>query len=125
MGHRPLRRLPTLQVLLAEPVPVPGGGRCVVGGPVAFDRQDHLARPGRVLGGVVLAATGQAVEIRRRLPAARASWVQNITATASGATAQGAMFGNVINYGDAPRPGASTARQGTDSRDQEERDDQP
>jgi hypothetical protein len=67
-----------------------------------------------------------AEQVRAQLPAAQASWVQNITATASGATAQGAMFGNVINYyGDAPRPGASTARRGTDSRDQEERDDQP
>jgi hypothetical protein len=67
-----------------------------------------------------------AEQVRAQLPAAQASWVQNITATASGATAQGAMFGNVINYyGDAPRPGASTARRGMDSHDQEERDDQP
>jgi hypothetical protein len=64
-------------------------------------------------------------QIRAQLPTAQASWVQNITANAPGATAQGAMFGNVINYGDAPRPGASTARRGTGSRDQEERDDQP
>jgi hypothetical protein len=66
-----------------------------------------------------------AEQVRARLPAAQASWVQNITAAAPGATAQGAMFGNVINYhGDAPRPGASTARQGPDSRDQE-RDARP
>ena len=64
-------------------------------------------------------------QVGAQLPAAQASWVQNITATAPGATAQGAMFGNVINYyGDAPRPGASTARRGQDPRDQEW-DDQP
>jgi hypothetical protein len=64
-------------------------------------------------------------QVRAQLPTAQASWVQNISANAPGATAQGAMFGNVINYGDASRPGASTARRGTGSRDQEERDDQP
>jgi hypothetical protein len=61
-----------------------------------------------------------AEQVRAQLPAAQASWVQNITAAAPGATAQGAMFGNVINYnGDVPRPGAPTARRGPDSRDQE------
>ena len=33
-----------LQVLLAEPVPVAGGGRRVVIGPVALERQDEAAR---------------------------------------------------------------------------------
>jgi hypothetical protein len=66
-----------------------------------------------------------AEQVRAQLPAAQASWVQNITAAAPGATAQGAMFGNVINYyGDTARPGASTARQGPDSRGPE-RDSQP
>jgi hypothetical protein len=66
-----------------------------------------------------------AEQVRAQLPVAQASWVQSITAAAPGATAQGAMFGNVINYnGDVPRPGASTARRGMDSCDQE-RDDQP
>ncbi len=66
-----------------------------------------------------------AEQVRAQLPAAQASWVQTVTAAAPGATAQGAMFGNVINYyGDAPRPAASTARLDPDSRDQE-RDDQP
>jgi hypothetical protein len=66
-----------------------------------------------------------AEQVRAQLPAAQASWVQNITAAAPGATAQGAMFGNVVNYyGDAPPPGTSTARRGQDSRDQE-RDAQP
>jgi hypothetical protein len=61
-----------------------------------------------------------AEQVRGQLPAAQASWVQNITAAAPGATAQGAMFGNVINYnGDAPRPGDPTARRGPDSRDQD------
>jgi hypothetical protein len=65
-----------------------------------------------------------AEQVLAQLPAAQASWVQNITAAAPGATAQGAMFGNVINYDEVPRPGASTAQPGTDSRNQE-RDDQP
>jgi hypothetical protein len=65
-------------------------------------------------------------QVSAQLPVAQTSWVQNVTATASGANAQGAMFGNVINYyGDVPRPGASTARQDTDSRGQEDRDGQP
>ena len=63
-------------------------------------------------------------QVRAQLPAAHPSWVQNITATASGATAQGAMFGNVINYyGDVPRPGASSTRRVRDSHNQEKRDD--
>ena len=33
---------------------------------------------------------------------------QNITATAPGAVAQGAMFGNVINYADRAQPAAAT-----------------
>ena len=67
-----------------------------------------------------------AEQVRALMPAAQASWVQNVTANAPGATAQGAMFGNVINYyGDVPRPDDPTARRGPDSRDQEERDDQP
>ena len=63
-------------------------------------------------------------EIRRqasRLPQA----VQNITASAPGATAQGAMFGDVINHGDAPRPAAQKVLPGTESRDEAQRDDQP
>ncbi len=67
---------------------------------------------------------GMLEEIRRQasqLPQA----VQNITASAPGATAQGAMFGDVINYGDAPRPATPKVPPGTGSRDQEERDDQP
>ena len=38
----------SLELLLAEPVAVAGGWRGVVGGAVAFDRQDELARSGRV-----------------------------------------------------------------------------
>jgi hypothetical protein len=64
-------------------------------------------------------------QVRAQLPAAQTAWVQNIVAAAPGATAQGAMFGNLINhYGDATRPGAPTAQRGPDSRDQE-RDAQP
>jgi hypothetical protein len=67
-----------------------------------------------------------AEQVRAQLPDVQASWVQNITASASGAIAQGAMFGNVINYyDDPPPPGTSSARRGTDSREQKERDDQP
>ena len=52
-----------------------------------------------------------AEQVRAQLPTAEASWVQNITAAAPGATAQGAMFGNVVNYyGDAPPAGTSAAR---------------
>jgi hypothetical protein len=36
---------------------------------------------------------------------ARLTNIQNITASAPGATAQGAMFGNVINYGAGPTDG--------------------
>ena len=43
----------SLQVFLAKPVAVAGGGGGVVGGAVAFDGEDHLARAGGVLGGVV------------------------------------------------------------------------
>jgi hypothetical protein len=65
-----------------------------------------------------------AERVRAQLPAAHASWVQNITATASGATAQGAMFGNVINYcADVPRSGASSTPRVSDSHDQEKRHD--
>jgi hypothetical protein len=45
--------------------------------------------------------------------------VQNITASAPDASAQGAMFGNVINYGDAPRSAVSKAPPGTGSADEE------
>jgi hypothetical protein len=50
--------------------------------------------------------------------------IQNVTASAPGATAQGAMFGNVINYGDLPRPGIPKAPPGTDSLE-EEREGRP
>jgi hypothetical protein len=63
-------------------------------------------------------------EIRRqalRLPQA----VQNVTASATGATAQGAMFGDVINYGGVPRPVAPKVLPGTESRDKVQQDDQP
>jgi hypothetical protein len=63
-------------------------------------------------------------QVRAQLPAVQASWVQNVTASGPGATAQGAMLGNIFNYGDASRPGASTARPGTDSGDQEAEEDQ-
>lgn len=41
-------------------------------------------------------------QIRSQLPAAQAQWVQHISASAPGATAQGAMFGNVVNHHYAP-----------------------
>ncbi|MFG1954828.1 hypothetical protein [Micromonospora sp. NPDC048830] len=37
-------------------------------------------------------------ELLARLPAPQQQWVQNITASAPRATAQGAMFGNIINH---------------------------
>ncbi|GGM46734.1 hypothetical protein ACFFX1_18840 [Dactylosporangium sucinum] len=43
-------------------------------------------------------------EVLERLPAAQQQWVQHITASAPGATAQGVMFGNIINH-----PGPPTA----------------
>ena len=39
-------------------------------------------------------------ELRSRLPVAQQQWVQTITSSASGATAQGVMFGNIINHPD-------------------------
>ncbi|MCW3819718.1 hypothetical protein ONA91_35305 [Micromonospora sp. DR5-3] len=45
-------------------------------------------------------------EVLARLPAPQQQWVQNITASASGATAQGVMFGNIINH---PNPPAEEA----------------
>ena len=39
-------------------------------------------------------------ELLVRLPKAQQQWVQNITADAVGAIAQGVMFGNIYNYGD-------------------------
>jgi hypothetical protein len=47
-------------------------------------------------------------EIRRHAGQPQAQ--QNITATATGAVAQGAMFGNVINYGNPSRSAAPTSR---------------
>ncbi|MFG1954432.1 hypothetical protein [Micromonospora sp. NPDC048830] len=52
-------------------------------------------------------------EIRSRLPTPQQQWVQNITASASGATAQGAMFGNVINHYGPPTAGPPV-RSGSD-----------
>jgi hypothetical protein len=63
-------------------------------------------------------------EIRRqtsRLPQA----VQTITASAPGATAQGAMFGDVINHGDPLRPAAPKVPPSTESGDRAQRDDRP
>lgn len=37
-------------------------------------------------------------QLRARLPAPQQQWVQSITASAPGATAQGVMFGNIINH---------------------------
>lgn len=37
-------------------------------------------------------------ELLTRLPTPQQQWVQNITASAVGATAQGVMFGNIINH---------------------------
>lgn len=37
-------------------------------------------------------------EVQVQLPPVQQQWVQNITASAPGATAQGAMFGSVINH---------------------------
>jgi hypothetical protein len=47
---------------------------------------------------------------------ARLMNTQNITASASGATAQGAMFGNVINYGARAADGGPHASRRTDPR---------
>ncbi|MEO3927400.1 hypothetical protein ABGB07_26540 [Micromonosporaceae bacterium B7E4] len=41
-------------------------------------------------------------ELQAKLPAARQQWIQNVTAAAPGATAQGVMFGNIVNH---PAPG--------------------
>jgi hypothetical protein len=38
------------------------------------------------------------VRVERTLPAGHQTWTQSVTASASGAVAQGAMFGNVINH---------------------------
>ncbi|WP_328345482.1 hypothetical protein [Micromonospora sp. NBC_00421] len=55
-------------------------------------------------------------ELLTRLPTPQQQWIQNITATASGATAQGVMFGSIINHpappgtdpiGPVPDPGPS------------------
>ncbi|TDB81056.1 hypothetical protein [Micromonospora sp. KC721] len=48
-------------------------------------------------------------ELQSQLPAVQRQWVQHITASAAGATAQGVMFGNIINQpappaADRPRP---------------------
>jgi len=51
----------SFEVFLAEPVAVPGGRRRVVRGSVTLDREDHLAGPGRVLGGEVDPVAGAAV----------------------------------------------------------------
>jgi hypothetical protein len=53
-------------------------------------------------------------ELLARLPTPRQQWVQNITATASDATAQGVMFGNMINHLSPPAagPGDPTAGEG-------------
>ncbi|WP_433357930.1 hypothetical protein ACQPYV_12735 [Micromonospora saelicesensis] len=37
-------------------------------------------------------------ELVTRLPTAQQQWIQHITATASGATAQGVMFGSIVNH---------------------------
>jgi hypothetical protein len=68
---------------------------------------------------------GQGIELRRVLDEeltpllsaveqARLQNIQNITASASGATAQGAMFGNIINYRTGPEDGSPHASSGTD-----------
>ena len=44
-------------------------------------------------------------ELRARLPEPQRQWVQNIVATETGATAQGVMFGNIINYSGPPAGG--------------------
>jgi hypothetical protein len=51
--------------------------------------------------------------------------VQNITASASGATAQGAMFGQIINYSESTRPDAQTERSRTGSTGSTGEDGQP
>lgn len=50
-------------------------------------------------------------ELLARLPTPQQQWIQNITASASGATAQGAMFGNIINH-----PGPPAADPGDPAR---------
>lgn len=37
-------------------------------------------------------------DLQAKLPPAQQQWVQNVTATATGAVAQGVMFGNIINH---------------------------
>jgi len=51
-------------------------------------------------------------QVRAQLPAPQQQWVQNITASAAGATAQGVMIGNIFN-----QPGPSASHQ---DREQEE-----
>ncbi|MEU8263212.1 hypothetical protein AB0C02_21595 [Micromonospora sp. NPDC048999] len=48
-------------------------------------------------------------ELLARLPAPQQQWVQNITASAPGATAQGVMFGNIITH-PAPATGEGPPR---------------
>lgn len=47
-------------------------------------------------------------ELQERLPAPQQQWVQNITASAPQAVAQGAMFGNVYHYAAPPAADPAT-----------------
>ncbi|MEU5554131.1 hypothetical protein ABZ738_30595 [Micromonospora sp. NPDC047793] len=53
-------------------------------------------------------------ELRPQLPVVQQQWVQNVTATAGGATAQGAMFGNIINHPALTPPRSTPNGQGPD-----------
>lgn len=53
-------------------------------------------------------------EVKAQLPQVQQQWVQNITASAPGATSQGVMFGNIINHSGSPSEAATTGS-GADS----------
>jgi hypothetical protein len=51
-----------------------------------------------------LATTMKSVrdDLQARLPERQQQWVQNVIASATGATAQGVMFGSIVNHGTTP-----------------------
>jgi hypothetical protein len=48
--------------------------------------------------------------LRRQLPPSQQAWVQNVSASAPGAVAQGVMGGNIINYPSGTTPGNDGTR---------------
>ncbi|MCM9078014.1 hypothetical protein ACFCZ1_15105 [Streptomyces sp. NPDC056224] len=61
-------------------------------------------------------------EVEPQLPPVQQQWVQKITASAAGATAQGAMFGSIINHPGSLSGTAATTGSGADSAAEERQD---